>query len=75
MSANVSGATFYSIKTERALRESQAFLGNRQAAGQLVGTQLSLAEVREDIATVLVELARDSSITKSRVAGDAIIDR
>jgi N-acetylmuramoyl-L-alanine amidase len=74
-SANVSGATVYSIKTERALRESQAFLGNRQAAGQLVGTQLSLAEVREDIATVLVELARDSSITKSRVAGDAIIDQ
>ena len=72
-SSNISGATVYSIKTERAMRETAEFVGNRQNHGQLVRSRENLADFPDDIAQVLVRLSQDANISKSRIAGEAIL--
>jgi N-acetylmuramoyl-L-alanine amidase len=71
-SPSISGATVYSIEMDRAEREAAKLLADRERAGRLVGGE-HLGEVDETVARMLLDLSREASINKSRIAGEAII--
>jgi N-acetylmuramoyl-L-alanine amidase len=72
--SSVRGAEVYSISTRRAATEAARRLADRENAADLIGG-VSLSDVEDDVAQLLLRLTQDASRSKSLLAGEAILDR
>jgi N-acetylmuramoyl-L-alanine amidase len=70
----VRGATVYSIEDDRAVREQNALLADRQNAAYQIGG-INLSEQEETIARVLLNLQQEVSISNSIIAGERMIEQ